>query len=162
MPADGITLGSPEQGTSERSEAKCGVILIGHGSTATALLEAAKMIVPGEGLAEVVALDAGAGRTPALQAQIRATIDELDQGRGILLISDLLGSSPCTCGLEGSSGRRVALVTGLNLAMLIKLGTADREVSPAELAQACADTGTRSVCVKVWDLKARQSSDCPS
>jgi mannose/fructose-specific phosphotransferase system component IIA len=55
------------------------------------------------------------------------------------------------CGLRQSAGERgrgFALVTGLNLAMLTKLAVADRHGDLSELAEACADSARRSVCVK--------------
>ncbi len=132
-------------------EAKCGIVLIGHGNTASTLLEAARSIVP-DCLGGVIAIDAGAGQTPELAARVCAAVEQVDEGRGILLVADLMGSSPCMCGLRQSAGERgrgFALVTGLNLAMLTKLAVADRHGDLSELAEACADSARRSVCVKM-------------
>lgn len=150
MPADGL---SPLHSTARTdcAAAKCGVVVIGHGSTATALLAAARDIVPGDGLADVLAIDAGAGQTAELTERVCAALDEVDEGRGILLIADLMGSSPCMCGIKQSAGHGFAVVTGLNLAMLTKLALADRRSSPRELANACAGSAQRSVCVKIND-----------
>lgn len=130
---------------------ECGVVLIGHGETASALLAAARAIIPGAGLDDVLAIDAGAGRTPELRAAVCDAIELAEQGGGVLLLADLLGSSPCTCGMDESAGHGFAVVTGLNLAMLVKLATLDRTVSPRALADACADSANRSVCVKAED-----------
>ncbi len=136
------------------SEAKCGIVLIGHGSTASSMLDAARTIIPGEGLADVIAIDAGCGRTPELEARVCAAIEEVDEGRGILLIADLMGSSPCMCGIRESAGHGIAVISGLNLAMLTKLALLDRRSTPRELAEACADSATRSICVKVRDSQS--------
>ena len=149
MPADGSSAPHPTAGSN--TTAKCGVVLISHGHTATALLEAARAIVPGEGLADVVALDAGIGQTPELRIKVCAAIERVDEGRGILLLADLMGSSPCMCGIAESAGHGIAVVAGLNLAMLTKLALLDRRSSPRELAEACADTARRSIIVKVND-----------
>ncbi|WP_181234277.1 PTS sugar transporter subunit IIA [Enhygromyxa salina] len=125
--------------------------MIGHGGTASALLAAARDIIPGDGLADVLAIDAGVGETAELKLRVCAAVDEVDEGRGILLIADLMGSSPCMCGIKNSLGHGFALVTGLNLAMLTKLALADRRSSPRELANACAGSAQRSVCVKIND-----------
>jgi PTS system mannose-specific IIA component len=131
--------------------AKCGIVLIGHGNTASTLLEAARSIVP-DSLGGVIAIDAGVGQTPELTARVCAAVEQVDEGRGILLVADLMGSSPCMCGLKQSAGERgrgFALVTGLNLAMLTKLAVADRHGDLSQLAEACADSARRSVCVKI-------------
>ncbi len=150
MAADGSSSPALESEL-DQTRTKCGVVLIAHGSTATSLLAAARAIVPGEGLADIVALDAGSGQTPELRARICAAIDEVDEGRGILLLADLMGSSPCMCGINESAGHGIAVVSGLNLAMLTKLAMADRRSSPRELADACADSARRSISVKVKD-----------
>ncbi|KIG13561.1 hypothetical protein DB30_07949 [Enhygromyxa salina] len=135
-------------------------MVIGHGGTASALLAAARGIVPGDGLADVLAIDAGAGETEELQARVCAAIDDVDEGRGILLIADLMGSSPCMCGIKNSFGHGFAVVTGLNLAMLTKLALADRGSTPRELANACAGSAQRAVCVKINDdLSNRDQAD---
>jgi mannose/fructose-specific phosphotransferase system component IIA len=150
MPADGSS--SPPADlplVGLDTTAKCGVVLIGHGNTASALLEAARAIVPTHGLADVVAVDAGVGQTPELRARVCAAISQVDEGRGVLLLADLMGSSPCMCGISESVGHGIAVVSGLNLAMLTKLAIADRRSSPRELAEACADSAQRSVAVKL-------------
>lgn len=149
--ADGSS--SPDSAAESNTNAKCGVVLIGHGHTPSALLEAARAIVPGDGLADVVAIDAGIGQTPELRAKVCAAIERVDEGRGILLLADLMGSSPCMCGINESAGHGIAVVSGLNLAMLTKLAMADRRSTPRELAEACADSGRRSVVVKVNDAQ---------
>jgi PTS system mannose-specific IIA component len=156
MAADGSSSPHPTAGGRSDTTAKCGVVLIGHGRTATALLEAARAIIPGEGLADVIAVDAGIGQTPELRAKVCAAIEQVDEGRGVLLLADLMGSSPCMCGINESAGlveHGIAVVSGLNLAMLTKLAIADRRSSPRELAEACADSAGRSISVKVNDAQ---------
>ena len=159
MPPDGDT--SPAR-SSERARdpgpdpgldagAKCGVVLIGHGKTATALLAAARDIIPGEGLEDVLAIDAGLGQTDELTARVCAAIEEVDEGHGVLIIADLMGSSPCMCGIRSGEGHGYAVVAGLNLALLTKLALVDRRQSPRELAEACGEAVHRSVFIKVND-----------
>ena len=126
--------------------ARVGVAIVGHGLTASGLLEAARGILGVPGLPSVVAVDAGKGATPALASQVCAAIDEVDEGRGVLVIVDLLGASPCQCAQREGDGHEVVMLGGLNLAMLLKLAALDRtRASPAELADACQDSGRRSV-----------------
>jgi PTS system mannose-specific IIA component len=130
-------------------EGGVGVVVVGHGMTASQMLAAGQAIVGPGALDDVVAVDAGAGQTPELVAALARTIAEVDRGSGVLLMVDLLGASPCTCGLREGSGRRLALISGLNLAMLLKLASLDRSrLSPTELAAACADSALRAVSVR--------------
>lgn len=148
MPADGSSATPLPLAPGEHADARCGVVIIGHGHTATSLLAAARCIVQ-DCLPDVIAIDAGTGQTPELVARVCEAIEQVDEGRGILLIADLMGSSPCMCGVQHSAGHGFALLTGLNLALLTKLAVMDLRVSPAELAEACAESVRRSVCVKI-------------
>lgn len=124
-----------------------GVVLVGHGDSASRLLEAAQAIVP-EGLHDLVAVDAGVGQSPELEQSLCDGIETADRGRGVLLIVDLLGSSPCRCGMQEAAGHEVMTLSGLNLAMLLKLASIDRaELELADLAEACAESGRRAIVV---------------
>ncbi|EDM79362.1 hypothetical protein PPSIR1_02376 [Plesiocystis pacifica SIR-1] len=158
MPIDGCTTApSPPPAASDSDpngdavRPRCGVVIIGHGTSATALLAAARSLLPVDGLDDAVAIDAGAGVTPALKARVCEVMGEVDIGGGILLVADLMGSSPCTCGVQQSVGHGFALVTGLNLAVLTKLGLLDRRQAPRALAEQCAESVKRSIVVKAHD-----------
>ena len=143
----GVPDGAPNLQAAER----VGVVLVGHGHTASQLLEAARGVLPPGSLDGVSAVDAGVGQTPQLERLICDVLDTADQGKGVLLLVDLLGSSPCSCGMRNAAedGHRFAVVSGLNLAMLLKLGILDRgETDLAGLAEACADSGRKSVTTR--------------
>jgi len=64
------------------------------------------------------------------------------------MLVDLMGASPCMCGRREGGGHEIVMLSGLNLAMLLKLSSLDRAMaSPAELADACAESGQRAVSV---------------
>jgi PTS system mannose-specific IIA component len=124
-----------------------GVVIVGHGDSASRLLTAARAIVPG-GLDDLVAVDAGLGQTPELEQRLCDGIETADRGRGVLLIVDLLGSSPCSCGMREATGHDLRTLSGLNLAMLLKLANTDRAaMDVGELAEACAESGRRAIVV---------------
>lgn len=130
------------------SASSVGVVVVGHGDTASRLLAAAQQIVPAGSLAGVIAVDAGDGETPALSDELCDTIAANDRGRGVLLLVDLLGASPCQCAQRESAGHDFVILSGLNLAMLLKLASLDRDaLEPREIAKACADSGQRAVKV---------------
>lgn len=123
-----------------------GIVVVGHGDTATHLLEAARHIVPPGSLDDVVAVDAGEGETPRLGAELCRVIGSVDRGRGVLLMVDLLGASPCRCAQREGEGHPFVVLSGLNLAMLLKLAGLDRaSMTPQQMAAACADSGRRAV-----------------
>lgn len=127
---------------------KVGVAVVGHGRTASTLLEAARRIVPTEALADVVAVDAGEGETPDLGSLLCSVLGRVDRGHGVVVLVDLLGASPCQCARRQGYGHDLVVLSGLNLAMLLKLAGLDRtEMDMTAIAQACADSGRRAVRV---------------
>jgi PTS system mannose-specific IIA component len=113
-----------------------GVVLFGQGASARALLEVGeKLVGPLPAVRAVAAGD---------RAALEAAAAELDQGEGILLVVDLLGSSEARQALELARQRQGAVVGGLSLAMLLKLATAPRE-SAHELGLALAATGRKAI-----------------
>ena len=125
-----------------------GVVLVGHGRSASALLGAAEGIVGSEALPGVVAVDAGAGETSDLRVRMCDAVLAADQGAGVLMIADMYGASPCSCGIRMAAGHPLVVLAGLNLAMLLKLATLDRAaLAPAELAAACGDSGRRAIAI---------------
>ena len=125
-----------------------GVVVVGHGQTASHLLRAAQGIVAPGSLDPVVALDAGVGDTASFSTSMCSALDSVDHGRGVLLLIDLMGASPCMCGRREGGTHHVVILSGLNLAMLLKLSSLDRESASAEeLAEACAQSGQRAVSV---------------
>lgn len=135
---------------SEAISGAVGVVIVGHGRSASALLDAASGVLGTcAGLAGVVAIDAGAGQTKDLEARLHEAVAAADAGAGVLLVADMFGSSPCTCGIRQAMGHRLAVLAGLNLAMLLKLAMLDRNtLTPAEVAQACAESARRAVAVQ--------------
>ncbi len=125
-----------------------GVAVVAHGYTASRMVEAARLIVVDADLRQVEAIDAEEGRTDALNERVCAALDALDDGSGVLVLLDLPGASPCQCALAEGQGHSRRVVSGLNLAMLIKVLTTNREGGDIErLAAMCADAGRRAVQV---------------
>lgn len=127
-------------------EIEVGVVVVGHAHSASALVTAAEGIL-GAPLS-VIAVDAGAGETADLRARMCDAVAAADRGAGVLLLADMFGASPCTCGMRIAAGHPLAVVAGLNLAMLLKLATLDRTTrTPHELAEACGDSARRAITV---------------
>lgn len=121
-----------------------GVVLIVHGHYGAPLLEAARALV---GPLDVALVEASpADPAEAIRARVDAAAAAADRGQGVLLLTDLCGSTPANCCLRVLSGHpRSEMVAGLNLPMLIKLSTVDRRRLPAELAEEIRRTAQRSI-----------------
>lgn len=97
-----------------------GILIIAHGRQGEALVDCARHVL-GETPERVVFLSAGQDEDrEAVLAAARAAIARLDTGGGVLLLTDLYGSTPfqiCQALLESG---RVTGASGLSLPMLLR------------------------------------------
>jgi PTS system mannose-specific IIA component len=98
-----------------------GVLVLAHAESGASLIAAAKAIVGDDSLAiDNVAVHPD-DDAEVLVMQARTLVDKLDQGAGILIVTDLFGSTPCNIARQLGAGRHIRIVAGLNLAMLLRI-----------------------------------------
>lgn len=123
-----------------------GVVVVTHGQLATELLNAAEMIV-GD-LPRFVALSIGwhDDVTVAREALSRALVRVRGNGRALIL-TDMFGGTPSNLALSFMQEGAVEVVTGVNLAMLIKLAKASHHKDLLTLARELCDDGRAAIRV---------------
>jgi PTS system mannose-specific IIA component len=130
-----------------------GVVVITHGQLATELLNAAEMIV-GD-LPRFSAVSIGWHDDAAVAHElIGKAIAKVDTGAGILLLTDMFGGTPSNLGLAFLDAGRIEVVTGVNLAMLIKLAKAPATTDVLALARDLCDHGRAAIRVASDLLRA--------
>jgi PTS system mannose-specific IIA component len=120
-----------------------GVVVATHGNLAHEMIRTAEAVV-GK-LAQVAPVSVVAS-APDVRRHIEDAIRSVDQGEGVLLLTDLPGGSPTNLCLSFLTERKVEVVTGVNLPMLLKLGGLRAPGKPiAELAHEVAEAGQKSI-----------------
>jgi PTS system ascorbate-specific IIA component len=98
-----------------------GLLLITHNNIGTELLETAVAML-GHCPLQAEAMDIRPDCDPDLQRQrAKAIINELDQGDGVLIMTDMYGSTPSNIACGMIDGNRVTVVAGANLPMLVRV-----------------------------------------
>lgn len=98
-----------------------GLLIISHETIGRTLLEAASNMLDGCPL-RIELLSASRNCDPdGLLAQARALVDSLDAGDGVLVLTDLYGSTPSNIATKLLDRPGVRMVTGINLPMLIRV-----------------------------------------
>ena len=82
-----------------------------------------------------------------IRNSIDQTLSAADEGQGVLVLTDMFGGTPSNISLSFLEDRRVEVVTGLNLPMLIKLAGLQGEKSLEDLAAFIKDYGRRNISV---------------
>jgi PTS system mannose-specific IIA component len=123
-----------------------GVLIVAHDRLGEEFLQAMRMIVPDARGFEALSIDP---KKPVeeIRGLLADALDRLDQGDGVLILTDMFGGTPSNISLSFLGERRVEVVTGMNLPMLIKLATL-REPKPLDqLAAFTRDYGQRNISV---------------
>jgi PTS system mannose-specific IIA component len=98
-----------------------GMVLVTHGALAVELRHAMEHVVgPQQAVATVcIGPDDPLERT---RAAIRQSIAEVDQGDGVVVLTDMYGGTPSNIAMQFANGERpVEVLAGVNLPMLVKL-----------------------------------------
>ena len=134
-----------------------GVLIVTHGELGTALLSTLQMIVgETEGILSVPLLARDSGEN--LRLKIEKALDELDpEGRGALILVDMLGGTPFNVGIQLATERNVKVITGVNLPMMVQVISRREE---ADLEALCLDiekTTREGVVTSVELLKKKKT-----
>jgi mannose PTS system EIIA component len=118
-----------------------GIVIVAHGGLAREYLAAMEHVVgPARGTA---AVSIEANDDPGTkQAEVDAAVALVDEGEGVIVVTDMFGSTPSNLAMTAcrkTANRRV--VYGANLPMLVKLAKARHK--PLNDAVACALTAGR-------------------
>ena len=125
---------------------RIGVVIVTHYRLGEEFLQALRLIVPEPPDFRSVAI-APDQSADEMRAAIDLALREADQGQGVLVLTDMFGGTPSNISLSFLDDRRVEVVTGLNLPMLIKLATLREEKSLEDLAIFIKDYGRRNISV---------------
>ena len=132
---------------SDQQSAHVGLLLITHHAIGSALVEAARHVMPHLPL-KVDVVEIGECEDPAgTLAGAAHAARALEAGSGVLVLSDLYGSTPCNVAHKlGSLGVRARCVSGLNLPMLLRvLNYAEKPLD--ELAEVAASGGRGGIFI---------------
>lgn len=122
-----------------------GVLVVTHGRLAEELLAATERITGRLENFRALALDWSEG-LDAANERIRGEIRALDDGDGVLLLTDMFGDTPSNAALACCEEGRIEIVSGVNLPMMVRLACRRKEAAPlAEVADWLEVKGRQSI-----------------
>jgi mannose PTS system EIIA component len=132
--------------TATAQESQVGLVVVTHGGSGACLLAAAEGLVGPIAAASAVAVSLQ-DSFDEMVGRIGGACDSVDTGDGLVILTDIHGSTPFRASLAMLDGTRpVEIVCGINLPMLIKLATVDRRrLRPVEIAEIAQEVGKRSI-----------------
>ena len=98
-----------------------GILLLTHENIGTALLNSARLIL---GELPLVTRDFSVAFTAdidTVRQQVKETCEQLDDGDGVLILSDLYAATPDNIGELCRNKSAIQVISGVNLPMLLKI-----------------------------------------
>ena len=124
-----------------------GKLILTHGGLARELLSAAQVISGRLNLFEAISLDWNDGVEEA-KAQVGAAIQRLDQGQGVLILTDMYGGTPCNVASSFFQPGKVEILTGVNLPMVLRIACqAIEDGNLPDVSRWLQTKGQRSLCL---------------
>jgi len=136
-----------------------GLVLFSHDNLSDAFLQALEMIAGGQ--EQLAAVDVKKDMsTEDIERELDRAVKRVDSGDGVVIITDLFGGSPANFALARMAAGKVEVISGLNLAMVLKMvDLRARDLSdPAVMARAIAREGKDSI-VLASQVLLREKND---
>ncbi|MDI6794092.1 MAG: PTS sugar transporter subunit IIA [bacterium] len=121
-----------------------GIVVITHGRMGIELVKTAEGIVGSlEGVRAVASLPSDS--LEEIMRKISATIEEVDMGEGVILLTDLFGASCSTACITLDGNTHLKIISGVNLPMLIDAVFHRDKYDLAEVADMARKAAKRAI-----------------
>ncbi len=123
-----------------------GMVLVTHGRLAAEFIAALEHVVGTQTAIEAICIGPDDDMEQRRQ-DIGSAIDRVDNGRGVVILTDMFGGTPSNLAISFMERSKVEVIAGMNLPMLIKLASL-RQASPlATVVTAAQEAGRKYINV---------------
>ncbi|MDR1397122.1 MAG: PTS sugar transporter [Desulfarculales bacterium] len=123
-----------------------GILVITHAKLGRELVNAAEFILGKIENTGTLSVE-GSIELDYLRRNMENSIDSLQKGKGVLILTDMFGGTPNNIALAFLEAGKVEVVTGVNLPMLVKAATARAKNDLTNLARMVGQTGRGAISV---------------
>ena len=123
-----------------------GLVLVTHGRLAEEFVAATEHVVGRQLNTRAVCIGAD-DDMEVRRKDILAAISEVDDGHGVILLTDMFGGTPSNLAISVMDQARVEVVAGMNLPMLIKLASVRGENNLSEAVALAQEAGRKYINV---------------
>lgn len=123
-----------------------GLVLVTHGCLATEFRSALEHVVGPQQQVETVTI----GPDDDMDGRRRDILDavgRVDSGEGVVVLTDMFGGTPSNLAISCMNGRKVEVIAGINLPMLIKLASVRDEKSLGDAVLQAQEAGRKYINV---------------
>jgi len=121
-----------------------GIVIVAHGRLAQAFVEAAEMIVGPSNQLKSCSF-AQENSVDTLRKMLKASIKDVDDGDGVIILTDMFGGTPSNISLSFLEHDKLEVVTGVNLPMVINALTKREGNKIGEMVHLLKDNGCKNI-----------------
>ena len=131
-----------------------GLLIITHCDLGKEFMNAAEFIVGRIGAADTISITQ-TSESKEIRGMIEEKVANLDQGDGVIILTDMFGGTPSNIALSFLNEEKVEVLTGANLPMVIALVQNRENLSLKDLAEKAQDAGKLGISLagKLLELK---------
>lgn len=123
-----------------------GIVVVAHGMIGCEMVGTIRKIFPE--VSHIEGVPALQDETPeVLRKKVAEAISNVDQGKGVLILTDMFGGTPSNICLSFLESSRVEVVSGVNLPMLIKLANINPEANLKDTTIFIQQYGQRNIVI---------------
>jgi PTS system mannose-specific IIA component len=130
-----------------------GIVIVAHGGLAREYLAAVEHVVGKQTGIRAISIEEDHDRA-AKQAEICAAADAVDEGGGVVVVTDMFGGSPSNLSLMACMPEDRQILYGANLPMLVKLAKT-RQLPVADAVAGALDAGRKYI--NCYDARSGQT-----
>jgi len=123
-----------------------GLILVTHGRLAEQFVQAMEHVVGRQDGIATVCIDPNDDMEQR-RADIAKAIEEVETGKGVIILTDLFGGTPSNLAISLLETGRVEVIAGINLPMLIRLAGARKSMRVLDAVEAAQTAGRNYITV---------------
>ena len=123
-----------------------GLVLVTHGRLAAEFVTAMEHVVGPQTAIEAICIGPD-DDMESRRADIARAVKAVDDGSGVILLTDLFGGTPSNLAISLMEPGRVEVIAGLNLPMLIRLEGARKMMKIKPAVAAARDAGRKYISV---------------
>jgi len=123
-----------------------GLVLVTHGQLAAEFVRAMEHVVGPQAAVEAICIGPE-DDMEARRSDIAEAIAAVDDGGGVILLTDLFGGTPSNLAISLMEPGRYEVIAGVNLPMLIRLAGARKMMKVQAAAAAAREAGRKYISV---------------
>jgi PTS system mannose-specific IIA component len=132
-----------------------GALIVSHGGFAEALISSLQILVGQQKRIRGVSIWPK-DREKEIKDRIQQEIAEVNDGDGVVILTDVLGGAAANVSLSFLEDENVEMVTGVNMPMLLTLSSYRDRMSLKEVGKLVKKSGRRSIILAKRLLESRR------